>query len=791
MDNKVLYDITWASYGIALFHFLAEIFIFKTSKIPGPVMSTFVVAYPFSWLQNKESKNDLYNYLQKETSYTNKIMKSTRSLQKRLAKEMEEALYVEQTPPPIETVNGPFTYYTKIRSDNGSTLYYRRAINDKNAPEELLVDSVEFLNKEGCSINSILVSPDNSLIGCLLTDLSSYKNRTGNDEHDIASQELGQLRIYKIISSASSSSSLNKSFKKANLEMVGCVKDVLNFVWSTNDAIYFTSLNDKLRSDKVYLHDLNSPSKETSPYLIFEEHDEEAFLDVTKTKDGEYISIYSSTLDSNQVYLIPTGASFKDIKNGSKGKLTPISPRIRGVESFVDHINDEFVVLSNYQPNDTSSSNEPTEARKFSLYKCNDKTLPTAEEWEQWLVLNEEQQIQDVELLKDFIVVFIKRQGLPEIIAWDIAKKAWKQVPLPAGNEVCSVKPNANTFESPCIRFSYHSPTHLDIVADYNLETNKISKKWQSTHIGFNPSDFVCYREKVPSRDKSVQIPVTLIHHRHLEKDSFNPVLFRLYGAYGVPLEPEFRVTDIPLLKRNWIIALAHIRGGNELGPSWYTTGKSHLKPNSVLDFMDCVQYMFDEKWSSPSKMSAITESAGGFVLGTALNKQPDWFRALVMKVPFLDPISSMLDTSLPLTNVEKSEWGDISNDPKIYSILEKYAPYDQIPQLNVSSSEPDIASLPSILITGGWKDQRVLPWQQAKWVAKWRQVNSHIYGKDSMKLDMFNSVSFPKLLLNMDFESGHFSQHQQQHQDSRNPFERHKEGAFTTSFLLREVNGE
>lgn len=239
------------------------------------------------------------------------------------------------------------------------------------------------------------------------------------------------------------------------------------------------------------------------------------------------------------------------------------------------------------------------------------------------------------------------------------------------------------------------------------------------------------------------------------------PALIRVYGAYGVPLEPEYRVEDIPLLRRGWVIALAHVRGGGELGRQWYANGKGLHKHNSISDFIACSRALLDKGWTNTSKLAATGTSAGGLVVGAALNKCPNLFRAATLHVPFVDPLSAMLDANIPLTTVENTEWGNPLTSKQDYVNIRQYAPYENIPNEQISTS---------ILVTAGARDQRVSVWQPAKWVARLRGRQKH----DS------------KLLFYPYMSSGHFHHHSHSEEDDfMSAF------AMRNAFLITEVTDD
>ncbi|KAJ2008442.1 hypothetical protein GGI04_001129 [Coemansia thaxteri] len=290
-------------------------------------------------------------------------------------------------------------------------------------------------------------------------------------------------------------------------------------------------------------------------------------------------------------------------------------------------------------------------------------------------------------------MVSVKRQGCPAVFIYNRVSKRRSELQLPY-NGSCAVQPEPNpNFEATTVRLGFSSPVHLKSVVEYDM----------------------------------------------------SPTLVRVYGAYGVSLEPEFRLEDVPLLLRGWVIALAHVRGGSELGREWYSAGKGAKKPNSVEDFVACARFLLDKGWSGPERLAATGVSAGGLVVGAALNKCPEYFRAAALHVPFVDPLSAMLSPDLPLTSVEVSEWGDPFASAASYKAIRGYAPYDNIGEINSGGHGP------SILVTAGGQDQRVSVWQPAKWVARLRRAGG--YGSIAHS----GGSNMSKLLFYPMMNAGHF----------------------------------
>ncbi|KAJ2164459.1 hypothetical protein GGH15_003916 [Coemansia sp. RSA 562] len=621
--------------------------------------------------------------------------------------DMERALEVDQVPPPIETKSGSFVYYTK-GSASGSQLYCRRAANGTE-PEQVLIDTDDLSAQYGYELKSLLISDDHGCIGCLVTHIDGSHSGT----------ETSNLMLF----------SLKDNGKVEHLQTLD---NIFNFVFGENDTLFYTVLNDKLRAHKIRYHCIGHP--QCNDIDIFVEEDDECFVDITRTKDKKFHIINSSTLDSSEVYVFSSSAIGTDTSDSVNAQL--LRRRQRGVEYYADHYEGEFVILTNSPVNDDSdvSIGEPL---PFRLMRA-PSALPSSKNWKPLLCVADDERIEDVEVFRDYIMVSVKRQGRPVVIIHNRVSKSNSELPLPNGGN-CVVRPDSNPqFDTSTVRLCFSSPVHLESTIEYNMATQTPHKSWTSTPLHINPDDYVIQHERASS--DGLQVPVMLIRHKSISLASQPPTLMRVYGAYGVPLEPEFRVEDIPLFLRGWVIALAHVRGGGELGREWYAGGKGKNKSNSVTDLLSCAQFLLEKGWATPERLAITGVSAGGLVVGAALNRSPEYFRAAALHVPFVDPLSAMLSPDLPLTRVETAEWGAPATDPADYAKIRSYAPYDNIRRMGADRQ------MPSILVTAGGLDQRVSVWQPAKWVALLREQGGYA-----------DSATASKLLFLPTMNKGHF----------------------------------
>ncbi|KAJ2081221.1 hypothetical protein H4R24_002490 [Coemansia sp. RSA 988] len=556
-------------------------------------------------------------------------------------------------------------------------------------------------------------------------------------------------------------------------ELIQTLDGIFNFVFGSSSILYYTVLDDKLRAHKVLCHCIGQPQDHDTK--VYVEEDRECFVDITRTKDKRFHIINSSTLDSSEVHIFSTSSIQKQLPSVDsvyEKHLQLLRPRQRGVEYFVDHHDGEFVILTN-SPSDDSSNLLITEPIPFRLM-CAPSESPRSDSWTDMLRVGDDERIEDVEIFRNYIMVSIKRQGRPAVIIHNRTLKTNGEIQLPYGGE-CVVRPEPNPqFDSSTVRLGFSSPVHLDSVVEYDMNTLQSSQSWASTPLQTNPEDYVIHHELAPGKD--VEIPMTLIHHKSVFLSNIPPTLLRVYGAYGVSLEPEFRLEDIPLLRRGWVIALAHVRGGGELGREWYAGGRGHNKINSVEDLLSCARFLLEKGWANPEKLAVAGVSAGGLTVAAALNSMPEYFRAASLHVPFVDPLSAMLSPDLPLTSAETAEWGDPIASAASYTSIRRYSPYDNINKMVAARLAP------SILVTAGGQDQRVSVWQPAKWVARLRD-----HGRYSEHVTANSRVAESRLLFVTRMDEGHFHSNEDDNHEQYGGFVRAH--SLRNAFLTHELS--
>jgi oligopeptidase B len=501
-----------------------------------------------------------------------------------------------------------------------------------------------------------------------------------------------------------------------------------NMAWANDNKTFFYAKQDPttLRSFQIYRHTLGTdPSKDV---LIYEEKDDTFRCFVRRTKSKKFVMIASfQTLSSEYRYL--------DAGNPT-GEFTVFLPRERDHEYSVDHFQDHFYIRTNYQ------------AKNFRLMKT-PVTSTGKEHWQEVIPHRDEVFLSNFEIFKDHLVLSERKNGLTQIriIAWNGKDDHYLDFGEPAYLAYISTNPDFNTTT---LRYGYTSLTTPNSVYDYDMvKRRKKLLKQDEVLRGFRSENYITERLYATARD-GAKVPISVVYRKGAKKDGNNSLLLYGYGSYGASMDATFNAARLSLIERGFVFAIAHIRGGQELGRQWYEDGKLLKKKNTFTDFIDCAKFLVQEKYTNPNKLFCQGGSAGGLLIGAVVNMAPDLFHGAIAAVPFVDVVTTMLDESIPLTTSEYDEWGN-PNDKAYYDYILSYSPYDNV----------EAKVYPHLLVTTGLHDSQVQYWEPAKWVAKLR----------AMKKDNH------RLLLKTNMEAGHGG--------ASGRFRRYKETAFEYAFLL------
>jgi oligopeptidase B len=481
-----------------------------------------------------------------------------------------------------------------------------------------------------------------------------------------------------------------------------------------------------LRAYQICRHRLGTSTD--TDQLVFEESDETYVAYVYKSKSKKYLMIVSAQTLSQEYRYLEADEPF--------GEFKIFLPRQREHEYSIDHFADRFVIRTNDQ------------AKNFRLMVTPVDKIGK-EHWQEIVPNRQDVYLGDCEIFKDYLVLEERNRGLTQIrvIPWSGGQGYYLPFDEPAYRANIGANPE---FDTVLLRYEYTSMKTPLSIYDYDMVTHdRTLLKQEQVLGGFDASNYVSERLHATAPD-GVEVPISLVYRKGLERDGENPLLLYGYGSYGASIDPAFSSPRLSLIDRGFIFAIAHIRGGQELERQWYDDGRVLKKKNTFIDFIACAEYLVREKFTRPQKLFAMGRSAGGLLMGAVANMRPDLFKGIVAEVPFVDVITTMLDPSIPLTTGEYDEWGD-PNQKDVYQYMLSYSPYD-----NVESKQ-----YPNLLATGSLHDSQVQYWEPAKWVAKLRDLKTD------------NN----RVLLKTNMEAGHGG--------SSGRFRRHRETAFSYVFLL------
>ena len=484
---------------------------------------------------------------------------------------------------------------------------------------------------------------------------------------------------------------------------------------------------DTLRDNQIFRHVLGTPVADD--VLVYEEQDETFYTYVYKTKSEKYVVIGSSQTLSDEVRLI-------DADDPNKAPKI-FAARRRELEYDIEHFGDQFYVRTN------------KDAKNFRLMACpTDKT--GEEHWQEILPKRDDTYLGDIEVFKEYLVVAERHDALIHIRIRN-ADGEWHSLDFGEPAYTAGLDINLQ-FDTELLRFNFSSLRTPDSIVQYNMRTRAQTVLKREPVLGeFDSADYLSERLWAVARD-GTRVPISIVYRKGFEKSGKAPLLLYSYGAYGYSTNPSFSSARLSLLDRGFAFAIAHVRGGQELGRKWYEDGKLLKKQNTYYDFIDCAEHLIREGYTSKENLYANGGSAGGLLMGAIANLRPDLFDGIIADVPFVDVVTTMLDDTIPLTTSEYDEWGN-PNEKKFYDYMLSYSPYDNVQK----------KAYPNLLVIAGLHDSQVQYWEPAKWVARLRHERS-----DKKKL----------LLLKTEMSAGHGG--------STGRYDRYKDLAFEYAFLLK-----
>ncbi|HTH57092.1 MAG TPA: S9 family peptidase [Cyclobacteriaceae bacterium] len=608
-----------------------------------------------------EQTQKVLNYLTAENDYLKAKMKHTEALQEKIYNEIIGR--IKQTDESVPYKSNGYWYYNRFEEGKEYPVYCRKK-GTMDAKEEILLNVNDMAKgHDYYSIAGLAVSEDNNL-------LAYAEDSVSRRRYTVYVKDLN-------------------TGKNVGIPIANTTGDV---TWANDNKTFFYTRKDSvtLRTRWIVKHKLGTdPAKDQR---VFEEKDETFYTGIEKTKSKKYLIIWSGSTLTNDYQILNA--------NTPDGKWQNFNPRERGLEYSIDHYQDKFYVVTNW------------DAQNFRLMETPEGKTAKAN-WKEKIAHRKDTLLQGIEIFKNYLVLNerAKANRLIRVIDQTTSKKHY----LDFGEPAYTVYPSVNLdFDTDLIRYGYTSLTTPTSTFDYNMKSGERKLlKQQEVVGGYNPNDYQTERLWATA-DDGTEVPMSIVYKKGIQKNGNNPTLIYGYGSYGASMDPTFSITRLSLLNRGFVYAIAHIRGGQEMGRQWYDDGKMFKKKNTFTDFIDCAEFLISEKYTNADKLFASGGSAGGLLMGAVVNMKPELFKGVVAKVPFVDVVTTMDDESIPLTTGEFDEWGNPKN-PESYMYMLDYSPYDQVKPQNY----------PNMLVTTGLHDSQVQYWEPAKWVAKLREMKT------------------------------------------------------------------
>ncbi|XP_050372229.1 uncharacterized protein LOC126790128 [Argentina anserina] len=677
----------------------------------------------YYWLRD-DSRSDpqVLSHLEQENDYTNFLMSGTKKFEQELYAEIRGRIKEDDISAPER--KGEYYYYTRTLEGKEYVQHCRRLVPNGEAPHSvhdtmplgpdappehvILDENIKAHSHAYYGIATFKVSPNSKLV--------AYAEDTKGNEI---------YTVYVIDA-------------QTGVPVGQPLLSVTSYLeWAGNEALAYITMDATLRPDKAWLHKLGT--EQSSDSCLYHEKDDMFSLELQASESKQFLFVASESKTTRFNFYLDALRP--------EGGLVVLTPRQNGIDTFVSHRGNHFFIQRR------SDQFFNSEVIACSVQNTSETTV--------LLPHRESIKIQDICLFKDHLVVHEREDGLPKITVYQLPDDGQPLERLQGGRAVkfsdptYSAHPSESEYSSSILRYSYSSMKTPPTVYDYDMKTGiSVLKKTETVLGDFEESKYVTERTWASAPD-GTQIPISIVYRKDIIKlDGFDPLLLYGYGSYEICIDASFKASRMSLLDRGFIYAIAHIRGGGEMGRKWYEDGKLLMKKNTFTDFIACAEYLIEKKYGSKEKLSIDGRSAGGLLIGAVLNMRPDLFKAAVAGVPFVDVLTTMLDPTIPLTTSEWEEWGDPRRE-EFYHYMKSYSPVDNVKAQNY----------PNILVTAGLNDPRVMYSEPAKFVAKLRD----------MKTD--ENI----LLFKCEMGAGHFSK--------SGRFEKLQEDAFIYSFIMKALD--
>lgn len=613
----------------------------------------------YFWLREK-SNPEVTKYLEAENAYTAAMTKGLQPFADSLYHEMLS--HVKQTDLGVPVKRGDYLYYSRTEEGKQYPISCRRKGN-MQAPEEVILDLNQLsVGRKFVGLGESVISDDQNLLAYTL-DFTGFRQYT---------LQVKDLRT-------------GKTFDDK-------VDRVTSLAWASDNKTILLTTEDEVtkRSDTLWRHTLGGNTAQ-----VFHEPDELYDIGVARTRDRKYITLEIESKDTNEYRCL--------LSSTPEAEPKIIYPRTKKHRYYVDHRENLFYIRTNHDA-------QNNEVKDFMVVTAPENDFAKTN-WKTFVAHTPGSLIEQVDVFRDFIVIETMAEAVNHLRVFNFKTGQWNEIGFP--EPVYAASPGATPeFDSETYRYNYQSFITPPSVYDYTVAANRgVLLKRQEVPGGYDPSNYVSERLWATVRD-GIKVPISIVYKKGLVKDGKGPLFLYAYGSYGISMPAGFDSSRLALLDRGMSYAIAHIRGGSEMGENWREDGMLMKKKNTFQDFVDCADFLVKEKWTSSDRLVIEGGSAGGLLMGAVTNMRPDLFKAVHAAVPFVDVMNTMMDATLPLTVGEYLEWGN-PNEQAAYDYMKTYSPYDNLEK----------RAYPAILVTTSFNDSQVMYWEPAKYVARLRTL--------------------------------------------------------------------
>jgi oligopeptidase B len=632
----------------------------------------------YAWLTDKDDPATIA-YLKAENTYTEALTAPLNPLAETIFTEIKSRTQESDLSVPVR--KGGWWHYTRTVAGKQYQVHCRRAVQPGEVVPPMAADGLPLAGEE------VLLDGNELAAGSNFFSLGAYKLSPDQGKlaysTDFSGDERFTLRVKDLRENRTLADEIPGTY-------YGCA-------WSADgEYLFYVTVDEAWRPFRVWRHRVGTPAGED--VKVFEEEDERFWVHVGLTRSERYVVVRTASVLTSEVLLLDAATP--------AAQFRVVTPRRQGVEYSVEDAGDRLLILHN------------DSAPDFELATA-DPASPAG--WTPLIPHQQGTRLMDVDAFADCLVVYFRRDGLTRLSIYQDGSSREIEFPEP----LYTVSPGSNPeFTATRFRLGYQSLITPDSVYDADLASGKLTLLKRQPVLSapgqppYDPQDYEQHREWATA-DDGTRVPISLVARKGTSRDGSAPCLLYGYGSYEISRDPNFSISRLSLLDRGYVFAIAHVRGGGEMGRAWYTGGKLLHKKNTFTDFVACARHLVQENWTSADRLAARGGSAGGLLMGAVANMAPDAFAAIVAQVPFVDALNTILDPSLPLTVTEWEEWGDPLHSAEVYAYMKEYTPYE-----NVTAQ-----AYPAIFALGSLNDTRVSYHEPAKWMAQLRATAGDVEG--------------------------------------------------------------